>query len=57
MATLLKYAKPAGGIALLGLLGWTTADALNELLVYRHCQRCDAVIDRNVLYQLNKTVH
>ena len=40
MAGLLKYARPAGGVALLGLLGWTTADALNELLVYRHCQRC-----------------
>ena len=54
MATLLRNAKPAGGIALLGLLGWTTADALNELLVYRHCQRCGAVIDFNLLHQLQK---
>ncbi|KAL0049331.1 hypothetical protein WJX82_011608 [Trebouxia sp. C0006] len=30
---------PAGGLALVGLLGWTTADAVNEALVYRHCQR------------------
>lgn len=30
---------PAGGLALVGLLGWTTADAVNEALTYRHCQR------------------
>jgi len=29
----------AGGLALVGMLGWTTADAVNEALVYRHCQR------------------
>lgn len=30
---------PAGGLALVGMLGWTTADAVNEAMVYRHCQR------------------
>jgi hypothetical protein len=30
---------PAGGLALVGVLGWTTADAVNEALVYRHCRR------------------
>ncbi|KAL0026195.1 hypothetical protein WJX77_001230 [Trebouxia sp. C0004] len=30
---------PAGGLALVGLLGWTSAGAVNEALVYRHCQR------------------
>ena len=33
------YLRPAGGLALVGLLGWTTAEALNEALVYKHCQR------------------
>lgn len=33
------YLKPAGGLSLIALLGWTTVDALNEALVYRHCQR------------------
>ena len=36
---MIAYLRPAGGFALLGLLGWTSADALNELLVYKHCQR------------------
>lgn len=33
------YLRPAGGLALVGLLGWTTAEALNEALVYKHCRR------------------
>lgn len=33
------YLRPAGGLALLGLLVWTTAEALNEALVYKHCRR------------------
>lgn len=36
---LITKLRPAGGLALVGLLGWTTADALNEALVYRECQR------------------
>ncbi|KAA6423271.1 hypothetical protein WJX79_009708 [Trebouxia sp. C0005] len=40
MKQLLKAVlTPAGGLALIGLSGWITADAVNEALVYRHCQR------------------
>ena len=39
MTRLTSHVRSAGGFVLVGLLGWTTADAVNEALVYDHCSR------------------
>ena len=44
------YLRPAGGLALVGLLGWTTAEALNEALVYKHCRR--SALDTHAYHRL-----